>query len=336
MDFPDTIEIPSGLVTPRTFAGVPLEAGLIVVCAVALPWIAFHSFWMTLLAVPVWGFLRYHSHQDPLFLQIWAGQLSFKAYYHALLVLGLLLFLTRPAWAILGVGDVVLDPTNLVQNSFTAARTLALTIQQATQIENQAMQLVHQVEQIANQVKNLTQMPQGLNIFQDVALFGNKIDSLLAQSNAVSYQLDQATAQFETLYGKATTLATRMTEPGGILALKQQLLDARRQAAGMSVQMTSIRTNLMDVYTRLVMLVNGAASTTGNLDAQQIAAQQQALLVHSQQAAQSIQATQARLLAQKEAEDVVMAQLRLQMQQQLNVRLPRYTGERGTLATYSW
>jgi type IV secretory pathway VirB3-like protein len=83
MDLTDRIEIPSGLVAPRTFAGVPLEAGLMVVCAVALPWIAFQSLWALLVAVPVWAFLRFHSRQDPLFLKLWAGQISFKPYYHA-------------------------------------------------------------------------------------------------------------------------------------------------------------------------------------------------------------------------------------------------------------
>ncbi len=83
MDLTDTVEIPSGLVATRTFAGVPLEAGLLVLCAVALPWIAFHSLWTLLVVVPVYGFLRYHSAQDPLFLKLWAGQISFKPYYNA-------------------------------------------------------------------------------------------------------------------------------------------------------------------------------------------------------------------------------------------------------------
>jgi type IV secretory pathway VirB3-like protein len=78
----ETIEIPSGLVTARTFAGVPLEAGLIIVATVGVPWIMWHSVWTLILAAPVWTFMKYHTRHDPLFLKLWAGHLSFRPYYH--------------------------------------------------------------------------------------------------------------------------------------------------------------------------------------------------------------------------------------------------------------
>ncbi len=82
MDLPDVIEIPSGLVQPRTIAGLPLEGVILLAAAVGLPWIAFHSLWTLLVALPAWAFLKYHSQRDPLFIRLWAGQFWFKSYYH--------------------------------------------------------------------------------------------------------------------------------------------------------------------------------------------------------------------------------------------------------------
>jgi len=76
------IEIPTGAVHQRTLAGLPLEATLLVGLSVALPWLAFHSLWALLTAVPVWGFLKFNSWKEPLFLKFWAGELSYKAYYN--------------------------------------------------------------------------------------------------------------------------------------------------------------------------------------------------------------------------------------------------------------
>jgi type IV secretory pathway TrbD component len=40
-----------------------------------------HNFWTLLIAIPEWGFLRYQSWKDPLFLNTFAGQLRYKQYY---------------------------------------------------------------------------------------------------------------------------------------------------------------------------------------------------------------------------------------------------------------
>src|SRR5207244_5857098 len=50
-------------------------------------------------------------------------------------------------------------------------------------------------------------------------------------------------------------------------------------------------------------------TASGNLDSHQIAAQQQALFMHAQQAAQVMTATAQRLEAQRQAEDVVLQQV---------------------------
>ncbi len=80
----------------------------------------------------------------------------------------------------------------------------------------------------------------------------------------------------------------------------------------MAVKMQSVRTNLADLYNRIAALLNGSWTASGNLDSQQIAAQQQALLLHSQREAQAMLAAAQRLEAQRQAEDVVLQQAAIQ------------------------
>ena len=58
----------------------------------------------------------------------------------------------QPAYALFGVGDVVIDPTNLAQNILTAARTLEMINNQITQLQNEAQMLI-------NQGRNLAKLP---------------------------------------------------------------------------------------------------------------------------------------------------------------------------------
>ena len=56
----------------------------------------------------------------------------------------------QPAYALFGVGDVVIDPTNLAQNILTAARTLEMINNQITQLQNEAQMLINQGRNLAN------------------------------------------------------------------------------------------------------------------------------------------------------------------------------------------
>jgi len=46
-----------------------------------------------------------------------------------------------PAHAIFGFGDIVIDPTNLIQNALTATRTLQQVTDQARMLRNQVTQM---------------------------------------------------------------------------------------------------------------------------------------------------------------------------------------------------
>jgi type IV secretory pathway VirB3-like protein len=84
MDQRDTpvVHIPSGSVNKRMIFGIPIKA-LAIMAVVALePWFVFKTAWGFVPCIPLWGFFRYHARKEPLFLEIWVGQLFYKNYYH--------------------------------------------------------------------------------------------------------------------------------------------------------------------------------------------------------------------------------------------------------------
>ena len=56
--------------------------------------------------------------------------------------------------------------------------------------------LVTRLIKYATMVKNLQRSP-GLNMFETVTAYGNKLTGLMGQANAVSYNLDNSTQQFQ-------------------------------------------------------------------------------------------------------------------------------------------
>jgi len=74
-----------------------------------------------------------------------------------------------PAHAIFGIGDIVLDPTNLIQNALTATRTLQQVTAQATMLRNQITQMTRlgiyvgeDMERTLSEINRLTHQARGL------------------------------------------------------------------------------------------------------------------------------------------------------------------------------
>jgi hypothetical protein len=86
--------------------------------------------------------------------------------------------------------------------------------------------------------------------------------------------------------------------------------------------MQSMRTDLMELYNHLMALLNGSWVASGNLDSQQLALQQQALIFHSQQSAQAMQATAQRLEAQRQAEEITLQQQSMAFYRQATTLAP--------------
>jgi len=107
----------------------------------------------------------------------------------ALLVgsLSLVAFTPR-AEALLGVGDVVLDPTNLVQNILTATRTLE-------QINNQVSQLQHEAQMLVNQAEDLKRLDYAS--IEHLKRVFERIDTLMREASDVTYEVEASQRQYE-------------------------------------------------------------------------------------------------------------------------------------------
>src|ERR1043166_6211217 len=97
----------------------------------------------------------------------------------------------------------VLDAGNLVQNTTTALSMLKQVQTSAQQLIAEYNLVRNTITQIENQVKNLQRIPKGLSYIDDISLFGSRLSGLMATANGISFQLDQATRQFEQI-GRAS------------------------------------------------------------------------------------------------------------------------------------
>lgn len=82
MDQADTMEIAAGLVHTRLpFGMVPAAAAVLAFLGVSLGYML-ASPWLLIPLIPAWGFVRYQSAKEPLFLTFWISAMTFKGYYH--------------------------------------------------------------------------------------------------------------------------------------------------------------------------------------------------------------------------------------------------------------
>lgn len=209
----------------------------------------------------------------------------------------LLLALAVPntAWAQLPVTDAAAAAQRAVQ---LFNQGLAY-IRQGQQILNEATQIRQQVEMILNQIRNLQRMPAGLNMLDSMTAYGNQASSLLGQATRLSYTLDHAMADFTGLY---VDLARAYQQGGSLVTKRQDMVAARLEASMMAVQAQAIRSNMTSLYERLCDLLNGSYAASGNLDSQQIAAQQRAIQTQTMQNAALVQATAFRVQTMEAAE----------------------------------
>ncbi|MBH2042494.1 MAG: P-type conjugative transfer protein TrbJ, partial [Comamonadaceae bacterium] len=97
----------------------------------------------------------------------------------------------QPAHALFGVGDIVLDPTNLVQNTLTAVRTLE-------QINNQIRQLQNEAQMLINQARNLASLPS--SVVGQLRANLATTERLIAQARGLAYDVTNLDREFARLY----------------------------------------------------------------------------------------------------------------------------------------
>ena len=190
---------------------------------------------------------------------------------------------------------VVIDPTNLVQNILTAARTLQ-------QINNQIQQLQNEAQMLTNQSKNLTSLNfSALNQLQSALSATNQ---LLQQAQGLAFNLTQMETQFAQLYPNAYTASTSANQMALDASQRwQNSLEALRTAT--QVQSQSVQNFTSDEQI-LSDLVNSSQSAVGALQATQATNQLLALQARQAIQAQQLQITQDRAAALEQARQVAV------------------------------
>jgi type IV secretion system protein TrbJ len=231
----------------------------------------------------------------------------------------------------------VIDAGNIVQSTISAIADVESAIQEAlavinqyTQIANEYTQIANQVQQIANQVKNLEQF-SGTSISQLLHV-STQISTTLGQATGVGFDLSQATAQFDQLYAQGQALMNT----AAIVTKRQQWMQHRRDAAATAMKVQAVSQNLHTMATNLSQLLTNASGATGNLQIQQVQAQQTGLTQAMLMQIQQILAGNGRLDAQRGAEEAAVQDATLKAIEAATAPGVPYTGANGKLMTYRW
>ncbi|MCC7330485.1 MAG: P-type conjugative transfer protein TrbJ [Gammaproteobacteria bacterium] len=191
----------------------------------------------------------------------------------------LALGLAQPSYALFGIGDIVLDPSNLAQNMLTAARTLE-------QINNQVRQLQNEAQMLINQARNLTSLD--FNVVNRLRSTLATTERLIAEARGLAYDVTNIDREFARLYPHeyaATISGSQMAQDAR--ERWQNTLDGLQTSMRMQAQVSQ---NLSDDEGVLTDLVARSQSADGALQAAQATNQLLAL-----QAKQSIQMQQLQL-----------------------------------------
>ncbi|WP_321942144.1 P-type conjugative transfer protein TrbJ [Paraburkholderia tropica] len=180
----------------------------------------------------------------------------------------------------------VIDATNLVQNTMTAARTLE-------QINNQVRQLQNQAQSLINQARNLESLP--FNVVSRLQSNLATTQQLITQAQGLAFQVQSMDQQFAQLYPQqyaATVSGNQMYQDAH--QRWQNTLNGLQTAMQMQAQVSQNVTTDQGVLTDLV---GQSQSATGALQAQQATNQLLALQAKQSIQTQQLQLTQGRASA---------------------------------------
>jgi P-type conjugative transfer protein TrbJ len=197
-------------------------------------------------------------------------------------VLLFLLLLTIPQHAIgiLGIGDIVHDPINLVQNAATALRTAQSNANEVILINNQARSLL-------NEAKQLTNLP--LDLVNDIQGTIADYYGVLQQGQGLAYQAQSSLQQFEQLYNSG------WGGNGGMMAKAQVLVAQVRNASRIATQAQAVYDRLCLQQSTVNKLMTASQASIGTLQASQAGNQLLGVLASQNASMQELVATQARL-----------------------------------------
>lgn len=225
----------------------------------------------------------------------------------ALLLAAAPMTIAPPAHAIFGIGDIVIDPSNLAQNILTAANTLE-------QINNQVKQLQNEADMLINQATNLVRT--GYNPQAEINRLLNEISVLMDRARSISYVVSETDRLFQENFPEdySTWSSTQMAT-----AAEMQWVSARSAFNDtLLVQSQIVQTLKADTSSLDAMLAETAIAE-GNLSVSQTGNQIAALGVKQTMQMQEMMAAQYRADALARARD-------LQIEREGREKLARFVG----------
>ena len=213
-----------------------------------------------------------------------------------------------PADALLGVGDVVIDPTNLVQNILTATHTLE-------QINNQIQQLQHEAQMLVNQAEDLKRLDYTST--QHLKRLLERIDTLMREAGEVTYEVEESERQYREVFPES--YEDLSNEEMVVEAADQWRISRDAFRASIQVQ-SGIVTSIAESRETLTDLVTESQAASGNLSVAQAGNQLVALSVEEQMQMQQLMAAQYRMVALEESR-------RAAIEAQARIRHARFRGD---------
>ena len=222
-------------------------------------------------------------------------------------MLGLSLTVPR-ADALLGIGDVVIDPTNLVQNIVTATNTLE-------QINNQITQLQHEAQMLVNQAEDLKRLDYAS--IEHLKRLLERIDTLMRKADEISYEVEESERRYEEAFPESYEDTSNQEM---VVQAKDQWRLSRGSFAGAVQVQSGIVSAIADSKGTLSELVSESQSASGNLSVAQAGNHLIALSIEQQMQMQQLMAAQYRM-------EAVEASRRAALEEQARVRHERFRGD---------
>jgi P-type conjugative transfer protein TrbJ len=235
----------------------------------------------------------------------------------SLLAVFMSLGMAPPALAVFGVGDVVYDPSNFLENLLTEINTFQTTVNQGRQIANEVQMLANQVTQITNQSTQIAHQVKNLTTLDGSILdrLGSTITAMvgvLHTAEGLTYTLGDMQGQFETLYPQFGQAARPLRDLGPqITRWNQQVRDAMQDA----MRAQSVAEHLTADQATLEQAMTASQAAEGNLQVSQAANQLSGLMTTQLMRLEQVTAATGRVLASdlgKQAAEADAARARAQ------------------------
>lgn len=196
------------------------------------------------------------------------------------LLLGLLIGMSRVAWAVFGIGDIVNDPLALIQTTITAGKAV-LTEANTAQTALQSLQSYYQ------DAKAFVAIP--MSYVDQVGNLYDQYNNALQQAQGMSWTLRNTTAQFEQLYSSGF---------GGNTSFMQRaagMINQIRAASRAANDATALFERLCAQQGSVKTLMIASQAAPGSLAATQATNQLLGVMADQQGSLQQMQATLGRV-----------------------------------------